>query len=98
MLRSGATALLLLACLATLAEERRQVAVNIEPPQPIAALTLTAGGTTVSVPVRNGKAVVPADLPLPWAVAMSRFESAPFTADDLRLGHPLAVRELGVIT
>src|SRR5947209_1208129 len=96
--RFSATAVLLLASVTIGAEGRRQVAVRVEPPQPVAALTLGAGGTTVSVPVRNGKALVPADLPLPWTVTMSRFESAPFTTEDLRLGHPLLVRELGLIT
>lgn len=97
-MRGSITAALLLGSVSILAGEIRQVAVRVEPPQAVSALTLAAGGTNVSVPVRNGKALVPADLPLPWTVAMSRFEGSPFTNDDLRLGHPLVMRELGMVT
>jgi hypothetical protein len=96
-LRNTATALLLLVSLSVLGDEVRQVSMRVEPPQAMSALTLAAGGVNVSVPVRNGKALVPVDLPMPWVVAMSRFESSPFTVDDLRLGRPLVVRELGVV-
>jgi hypothetical protein len=97
-MRVSATAVLLLLSVTIAGAELREVTVRIDPAQPVSALTLAAGGDTVSVAVRNGKALVPAGLPLPWTVAMTRFESSQFTADDLRLGHPLMVRELGVIT
>ncbi len=97
-LRCGVTLVLSILCLTTSGEELRQVPIRVQPPQPLAALTFAAGGQTVSVPVRNGRALVRADLPLPWTVAMARFEAGAYTADDLRLGHTLLVRELSVIT
>src|SRR5437667_6112701 len=82
---------------AVLAADVREVRVQIEPPQRIVAIVLESNGTSVPVTVTNGKAIVPAELPLPWKVAQLRFEPVVYTRADLDAQRPLMLREFGRI-
>lgn len=73
------------------------VAVRVEPPQSLLAITLRSGDDVRSVAVSGGKFTVPDDLPLPWSVGMARFEPTAFTQADLDAKRPLLVRELGIL-
>jgi hypothetical protein len=79
----------------TFASDFHDVPVHIEPPQRITALVLEINGRNVPVAVADGKARIPADLPLPWKVAQLRFEPAVYTQADLIAQRPLLLRELG---
>ena len=76
----------------------RQIALRVEPPQPVAAITLRNGEALQSMSVRDGKFNVPADLPLPWTVGLTRFEAITYTREDLDAGRPLLLRELATLS
>lgn len=80
------------------AAEFHELSVRIEPPQRVLAITLESNGTTVPVAVTNGKAKIPAELPLPWKVAQLRFEPTIYTESDLAAQRPLLLREFGRLT
>src|SRR5258707_2736962 len=80
------------------AAEFRELPVRIEPPQRVLAITLESNGTAVPVAVTNGRAKIPAELPLPWKVAQLRFEPTIYTEADLTAQRPLLLRELGRLT
>jgi hypothetical protein len=82
---------------ALLSPNERRVPVKIDPPQAISAIALRSGDHTVSVGIKNGVALVPSDLPLPWTVNALRFEKSVFTQSDLDGNRPLILRELGRI-
>lgn len=75
----------------------REVPVVIEPTQELKAISLRSGDLVTPVELRNGKALVPADFPLPWTVSLKRFESVTYTEADLTATRPLSIRELGRI-
>jgi protocatechuate 3,4-dioxygenase beta subunit len=70
---------------------------SVEPPQVVKAITLQASDGRHSVEIRNGKVLVPADVPLPWTVASPRFEPTTYTQTDLEQHRPLAIREFGQV-
>jgi hypothetical protein len=82
----------------TRAADVRDVAVRVEPPQRVLAIALESNGTSVPVAVINGRAKIPAELPLPWRVAQLRFEPTVYTQADLEAQRPLLLREYGRLT
>lgn len=80
-----------------LASDAHPIAVTVDPPQELRAIVIRSGDRTEAVTIRNGRLSVHPDLPLPWSLGMSRFEAAPYTADDLEQRRPWAIRELGAI-
>src|SRR6266545_4721946 len=81
-----------------IAVEFREVPVHVDPPQPVATIMLQSTGTPVAVAVANGKAKIPAGLPLPWKVVQPRFEPTTYTQADIDAQRPLLLRELGRLT
>lgn len=77
------------------AESSFEIPLQVEPLQEIRAVTLKAAGDPYSCPVRNGVLLVPKSLPLPWTVALLRFEPTLYTQGDLERKTPLLLRELG---
>ena len=73
-----------------------EVPLRIEPPQAISAIVIRSDDV-LPVPVRNGKVFVPAEVPLPWTLGLTRFEATTYTQSDLGASKPLLVRELGVL-
>lgn len=95
LLRFAAAVAFATTALTAFADDLREVAVRVEPPQRITALVLESNGNNVPIAVANGKAKIPAELPLPWKVAQLRFEPLVYTQADLAAGRPLLLRELG---
>ncbi|HEY0143483.1 MAG TPA: carboxypeptidase-like regulatory domain-containing protein [Thermoanaerobaculia bacterium] len=89
--------LLFAALLITVSTRAATVAVRVEPPQSLLAITLRSGDDVRSVAISGGKFIAPDDLPLPWSVGMSRFEPTAFTQADLEAKRPLTLRELGIL-
>src|SRR5688572_10952419 len=73
------------------------VELRVVPPQSVRAIAVRGGEAVRSVEVRNGKATIPADLPLPWSLGMVRFEADPFTREHLDGKRPWVIRELGIV-
>jgi hypothetical protein len=80
------------------AADFREVPLQIDPAQPLAAVTLESNGKTITAAVANGKAKIPSELSLPWKVAQPRFEPTVYTQADLNAHHPLVLRALGQVT
>ncbi|MGZ5440559.1 MAG: carboxypeptidase-like regulatory domain-containing protein [Thermoanaerobaculia bacterium] len=76
----------------------RQIALRVDPPQPVTAITLRNGEALLSIGVRDGQFDVPAELPLPWTVGLTRFEATNYTREDLDAGRPLLLRELATLS
>ncbi|HKB78949.1 MAG TPA: carboxypeptidase-like regulatory domain-containing protein [Thermoanaerobaculia bacterium] len=74
-----------------------EIAIKIEPPRAIAAISLRSGTDIVPVPIRAGKILVPANLALPWTVSSTRFEATTYTSSDLENRRPFLIRELGIV-
>jgi protocatechuate 3,4-dioxygenase beta subunit len=79
------------------AERTRSVSVRVEPPQDVTAIVLRSGEQVLSVPVSNGKALIPVDFALPWTVGLTAFEPMVYTKADLDAAKPLLIRQLGRI-
>jgi protocatechuate 3,4-dioxygenase beta subunit len=74
------------------------ITVITEPTQTVSAFAVTASdGNTLSLLVRDGKVVVPSDLPLPWTITSTKFEPSVYTRGDLDQHHSLMLRELGAV-
>jgi hypothetical protein len=99
-MRAALAALLVVACVggSAAAKPYREVVVRVEPPQVVTAITIRTVEGVQSVAVRDGKAFVPPDVPLPWVIGQVRFEPITYTEADLERGRPLLIRELGVLT
>ncbi|HJQ40466.1 MAG TPA: carboxypeptidase-like regulatory domain-containing protein [Thermoanaerobaculia bacterium] len=72
-----------------------QIAIKVDPPQAVAAISVRSGEAVVPLQVRNGVIAVPADLPFPWSLSMLRFEAEPYTRADFSQKRPWVIRELG---
>ncbi len=96
--RFVAAAVLTATPVTAIAADFREVPVQVDPPQRVATILLQRTGTPVAVAVANGKAKVPAGLPLPWKVAQPRFEPTVYTQADMDAQRPLLLRELGRLT
>jgi len=75
-----------------------RVPVEVIPPQEIRAISLRAGEDTRSFEVRDGVLLVSADFPMPWTVALTRFEPAVYTRADRERGALLRLAELGTVS
>ena len=73
------------------------IALEIDPPQAITAISVKGGGDVQPVRVIGGKALIAADLPLPWSLSLARFEADLYTKEDLEQKRPWKIRELGVL-
>src|SRR6266542_376719 len=96
--RFVAAAVLTATPVTAIAADFREVPVQVDPPQRVATILLQRTGTPVAVAVANGKAKVPAGLPLPWKVAQPRLVPTVYTQADMDAQRPLLLRELGRLT
>lgn len=90
-------AIVLAALLFAISARAATVAVRVEPPQSLRAITLRSGDEVRSVAIVNGRFSAPDDFPLPWTVGMSRFETTAYSKADLDAKRPLVIRELGIL-
>jgi hypothetical protein len=90
-----AIALLLVSTARASGESTVAIRLLVDPPQPIRAVALRAGGEVHACAVQDGHLIVPAGLPLPWTVAQLRFEPTSYTARELEARAPLLLRALG---
>lgn len=74
-----------------------QVIVRVDPPQPIAAISIRSEDATVPLQVRNGVIAVPANVPFPWSLSMLRFEAKPYTREDFAQKKSWVIREVGTL-
>ena len=88
-------AILAFSAAAHAAERSRVVPVRVEPPQDVTAIVLRSGEQVLSVPVSNGKAIIPADFALPWTLGLTAFEPTVYTKADLDASKAFVVRQLG---
>lgn len=82
---------------AAAATEVHRVSLRVLPTQPVSAITIRSGESVLSVPVREGQALVPADLATPWSLQLIRFEGDAYSAADLDAKKPWTIRELGIL-
>ena len=84
---------------AAASQQGSQIVVRTEPSQPLGAIRLrspVAGAAApIEIAVKEGKAVIPRDLPLPWAIEVEGFETVSYTAADAQQHRPIVLRALG---
>lgn len=76
-----------------------EVVVRTEPSQPLGAIRLRSPGAGSAAPieiaVKEGKALIPRGLPLPWVIEVEGFETVSYTAVDAQQRRPILLRALG---
>lgn len=95
--RAAVAVILVSAAIPVAASDAHSIDVRVIPPQRVTAITIRNGESVRSVEVRNGKAAVPVDLPMPWSLGMTRFEADLYTREHLEQKRPWAIRELGIL-
>jgi hypothetical protein len=90
---------LLLVCGAVSAAPTLRRPLTLVPSQLVSAVRIRSvgSGATRPLPVTDGSVLLPTDLPLPWQVELTGFESVLLTAADLEHPSPIVLRALGTV-